>query len=295
MQASIDIADFRTFVTVVSVGSFTAAADILMTNKAHVSRVIARLEAHLGAQLLRRTTRQISLTEVGQEFYQRATDILNAIDAAKDVVAQSQGKPSGTLRIASGWELGALYVNDWLSQFMVRHPDVRAEIDYSSRVVDIIHEGVDVAIRAGALSDSGLIARKLGEIRFGLYARPDYLGHAGMPDAPEQLDRHSLIMFAPRGKPKWTLIRGQDSQRIARTPRIAVNSNVAARDIACNGLGVALLPLKDAARFVERGELRQILPDWSGTPVPIHAVYASSRYLSPKVRAFIDLAAANFG
>lgn len=197
-------------------------------------------------------------------------------------------------QIASGWELGALCVNAWNGAFATQNPDITLEVYYSGRQIDIVHEGIDVAIRAGRLPDSDLKARRLGEIDCGLFACPSYFSQKAPIRHPDDLAYHDLIMLAARGRPRWNLVSGVPEIEINGPCRIAVNSNVAGRDIVRAGLGVSLLPKRDASHFVAKGELKLTLPNWSGAPVPVHALYAPDRYLAPKVRAFIDHAAAAF-
>ena len=289
MKATIENSDLATFTTVVTEGSFTAAANRLDTNKAHVSRVVSRLEARLGAQLLNRSTRQISLTEVGREFFERASSILAAVEAAELAVSRLQGAPTGTLKLSAGAEFGQLRVNSWVTDYLARYPEVSVAADYSNRIADIIHEGIDVAIRVGDLPDSELSARRLGDIDYGLYAHPNYLMAAGRLETPADLASHPLIHFSPAGHKRWELTDGQVTRHLEVEPRLSVNNNLAVRHAVAEGLGIALLPTFQAEQLTDLQPLTRVLPDWSRPPVPVHAVFASGRYMSPKVRAFIDV------
>ncbi|KAK0341928.1 hypothetical protein LTR94_024384, partial [Friedmanniomyces endolithicus] len=277
------------FVAVVTDGSFTAAAERLGTDKARVSRLIRRMEERLGARLLHRSTRRLSVTEVGRDYFERASSILMAAEAAEAAVAQQGFEPRGRLRITAGAEFGSTRVDGWIAAFLLAWPKVTVEAEYTNRIVDIIHEGVDVAIRIGELQDSDLSARKLGEVTYGLYASPGYLGRAGPPDNMEALRRLDLIMHAPRGKPSWTLVKGQIVEKVAGAPRCVVSNTLAATNLALSGLGVAQLPRHMAEPHVAAGRLIRVLPDWARIPAPVHAVFASTRYMDPRVRGFVDL------
>lgn len=285
-----DIESLILFRTVVEQGSFTAAANLLNKDKAHVSRVISRLENRLKVQLLWRSTRRLAVSEIGRELYERTVSILNALEETQRVLANTQNEPIGHLRISAGSEFGVIRVNHWIAEYMKRYPKVRVEADYSNRLTDIIHEGIDVAIRVGPLPDSDLSARSLGEVKYGLYASPTYLAQHERISHPEQLSEHSLIQFSPRGKAKWVLTNKADIYTVDGEPVFLVNNNIAARDIAASGMGVVLLPVFLALPLVKTGSLARVIEVWEKTPVKVSALFASSRYMAPKVRAFIDTA-----
>jgi DNA-binding transcriptional LysR family regulator len=290
-----ELSHLDTFVKVVQTGSFTRAAEQLRTQKAHVSRVVSQLEAELGVRLLERTTRSLSLTEIGREFFERAVGILGAADDARRAVQQAQGEPRGTLRLSCGVEFGMLAVNRWVRDYLLRHPDVNVDLEMTGRVVDIVHEGFDLAVRVGPLADSTLAARKLGELRYGLFAAPDYLRRHPPPRQPGDLAQHALIRFSgSRLRLVWTFTRGADTQRVEPVARLNANNSFAVRDAAVDALGIAQLPLLLAQPEVDAGRLVPVLADWQLPSAPVHAVFASARYLTPKVRAFIDLAVEAF-
>jgi LysR family transcriptional regulator for bpeEF and oprC len=290
MQATIPIEELTVFVTVVREGSFTGAARTLGTQKAHASRVVSRLEKRLAVRLLQRSTRSLAVTEVGRELYERAVGILSALDETQALIQRTQAEPQGVLRLTCGVEFGLLVVSRWIRGYLERYPLVRVEADFSDRLVDLIHEGFDLAIRVGELADSSLSARSLGTISYALYASPEYLGREAPPERPEELVSHDLIIFAAESPPAWRLVRASEHIDIDTQARLLVNNHVAARDATIDGLGIALLPRFQAAPFIQDGKLVEILPGWTRTPAPVHAIFASSRYLTPKVRAFIDLA-----
>jgi len=287
-----DLPSLQAFVKVVQTGSFTRAATALGTQKAHVSRVITQLEKGLGVRLLERTTRSLSLTEIGREFFERSVGILASVDDAQRAVQKAQGEPRGVLRLTCGIEFGMIAVSGWISTYLARYPQARVDADFTGRLVDIVHEGFDLAIRVGPLADSTLAARKLGELQYGLFASTEYLARRGEPDHPDDLSTHDLLAFAGGSHhTTWTLRQGAESARVDATPRMKANNVFAVRDAAIAGLGIVQLPLIVAAPATESGRLTAVLPRWTPPSVPVHAVFASARYLTPKVRHFIDLAA----
>ncbi|GAA3113668.1 LysR family transcriptional regulator [Rhizobium viscosum] len=289
MTTTVGISEMRVFVAVVTEESFTAAAERLETDKARVSRIVQRIEEKLGARLLNRSTRRLSVTEVGRDYFERASSILAAAEAAEAAVAQQSQEPKGRLKITATPEFGTTRVDSWVAAYLSRWPKVTVEAVYSIRFVDIIHEGIDVAIRLGALQDSDLSARKLGEVTYGLYASPDYLKRAGAPRTVEDLKRHDLIMKTSSGRSSWTLVNGEATEKVSQTPRCALDNIVAARNLTLSGLGIAHLPRYMAEPYVAEGTLARVLPGWASVPMPVHAVFASTRYMDPKVRGFVDL------
>ena len=283
----------QAFVKVVQTGSFTRAADALRTHKAHLSRQVSQLERELGARLLERSTRAISLTEVGRGFYERAQGVLAAVDDARLAVQHAQQAPSGTLRLTCGVEFGMLAVSGWINRYLRDYPPMKVDVDMTARVVDVVHEGFDLAIRLGPLPDSTLTARRLGMLDYGLYAAPAYLAANAAPHDPADLGAHALLVFsAGRQRPVWQLSRGSETERVTPRPRLRATNTFALRDAAAAGLGIAALPGLVAEPLVAGGQLVRVLADWDLPQIPVHAVYASARFLSPKVRAFVDLATA---
>jgi LysR family transcriptional regulator, regulator for bpeEF and oprC len=290
-----DLDALRAFVKVVQTGSFTRAAEALGTQKAHLSRVISAFEAKLGVRLIERTTRSLSLTEVGRELHERAVAILAAIEDTERVASHLHDAPRGQLRLTCGVEFGMMRVGSWIRGYLRKFPEVTVDADFTARIVDLVHEGFDLAIRVGELADSGLVARRLGALQYGLYASGDYLARKGTPAAPEELKAHELLMFsAGSHRGGWRLLCGARQVRVERSARLRVNNSFAVRDATIDGLGIAQLPSLIADADVHAGRLLRILPDWQPDPVPVHAVFPSARYLTPKVRAFIDHAVAAF-
>jgi DNA-binding transcriptional LysR family regulator len=290
-----DLSTLQAFVKVVQTGSFTRAADALGTQKARLSRVVSQLERELAVRLLERSTRSLSLTEAGREFFERAHAILASVDDARQAMQRIRGEPQGTLRLTCGVEFGLVAVSGWIAEYLAAFPQVQVEADYSNRVVDIVHEGYDLAVRVGPLSDSSLAARRLGLLDYGLYASAAYLQRHGRPEHPRELAAHALVAYvgaAPQGH--WQLERGEETHRLKLQPRLRVNTSLAAREAMQRGLGIGLLPRRVAEPAGSAPPLEPVLAGWAPPEVPVHAVFASARYLTPKVRAFIDLAAGNF-
>ncbi|MFO1310921.1 MAG: LysR family transcriptional regulator [Burkholderiales bacterium] len=290
-----EIGELAAFVKVVQSGSFTRAADALGVQKANLSRTISGLERKLGARLLERTTRSLSLTEIGREVFERAVGIVGAVEDTERVAQRMIGEPRGTLRITCGVEFGMIAVSRWVTEYLDKHPQVAVDCDFTGRLVDIVHEGFDLAIRIGPLSDSTLAARRLGEIRYGLFASPAYLAHRGKPRSPESLEGHELLHFSNAGRRQaWVLRRGSGERRVDAAGRLRINNSFAVRDAVARGLGIALLPKIVVDRADGPRSLVRVLPDWEPSPVPVHAVFPGTRYLTPKVRAFIDHAVEAF-
>lgn len=283
------------FVRVVQAGSFTRAAEALGTQKARLSRIVTRLESDLGLRLLERTTRSLSLTEAGREIFERAVGILGAVEDVERVAQRIHAEPRGVLKLTCGVEFGMIAVSGWIDAYLRRHPQVSVEADFTGRLVDIVHEGFDLAIRVGELPDSRLAARCIGELQYGLFASPQYLARRGVPGTPEDLAQHELLVFtAGSHRSGWRLSRGADHRRVDAPARLRVNNSFSIRDAARDGVGVAQLPLLVASEGLDTGALVRVLPEWSPPAVPVHALFPSGRYLTPKVRTFIDLAVAAF-
>lgn len=285
-----DLQALNAFVKVVQTGSFTRAAESLGTQKAHLSRTITQLEKKLGVRLLERTTRSLSLTEVGREMFERAVGILGAIDDAKRTAQKTQAEPRGVLKLTCGVEFGMISVSRWITDYLQRYPLVQVKAEFTGRLVDLVHEGFDLAIRVGNLPDSSLAARKLGVLDYGLFASPAYLARRGAPATPDDLANHDGLAFSGGSHSQvWRLHHDAEKAEVTIVPRLLVNNSFAVRDAATQGLGIAQLPLFMALDQLNQGVLVRVLPQWKRPDVPVHAVFPSARYLTPKVRAFIDL------
>lgn len=288
-----DFSQLNTFVKIVQTGSFTRAAELLDTQKTYVSRVINQLEQQQGVRLLDRTTRSLSLTEAGKVLYERAVRILEAVQEAELSLQQQKHHPQGTLKITSGVEFGMIAVSGWINRYLKQYPEVNMEADFTHRVIDIVHEGFDLAIRLGELKDSSLVARKLGELHYHIYAHPDWVRDHPPIEHPNQLNGQSLCVFTGgSAKLLWRFehpTQGKINLTLTN-PRLWMNNTFAVRDAIIEQLGIGMLPTVVAEPEVKQGRLTPILTDWRLPSIPIHAVLPSNRYLTPKVRAFIDLA-----
>lgn len=275
-----DLVALRAFVKVTQTGSFTRAAEALGTRKAHLSRVIAALEKDLGVRLLARTTRSLSLTEIGRDFFERAMGILGAVEDAERAVQNAQGEPRGVLKLTCGVEFGMIAVSGWIATCLERHPEVRVDADFTSRVVDIVHEGFDLAIRVGPLADSALVARRLGDLHYGLYASGNYLDRRGTPVRPEDLVAHDTLAFAGGShQSTWALSADEITERITaaaaageqrvRRPRCRdrrprdrpASAGDRARCSGCGPAGCGSAAVVTAAGAGTRGLRERALPD----------------------------------
>jgi len=234
--------DILIFTKVVEQGSFTAAAERLELPKSSVSRAVSRLEERLGAELLRRSTRQLRLTEIGQRYYDHCRRIVQELEEANSVVASYQAQPSGLIRITAPYILGQAFLGMVLAEYMATYPDVTCHVELSNRRIDLIEEGFDVAIRVGELPDSSLKMIHLGRATAALFASPTYLQRHGNPQTPEEIAAHVLLDNAQTPVKVWTLHRGSDQVRVAVSPRIVCNDTVILLEHAIAHLGIAVLP-----------------------------------------------------
>lgn len=287
----------RIYVKVIEAQSFTLAAERLDTPRSHISRVIAQLEAELGVVLLERTTRTRSITEAGREVYERALGILGAVDETLRATQRVHEEPRGLLRLTCDVEFGMITLGSWIEDYVARYPQVSVEVEYTSRELDLVHEGFELAIRSGPLPDSRLVARPLGRLDCGLFASPGYLAARGSPSEPADLDAHDLVVFTGGAvKAGWTLCHPEREGKVSvkASARIRINAGSGVRDAMLKGLGIGQMPWVMADEVVTKGQLQPVLQPWHPPPMEVFAVYPSSRYLTPKVRAFIDLALERF-
>jgi DNA-binding transcriptional LysR family regulator len=284
-----DLNEIVVFARVVETRSFTAAAQQLGLPKSTVSRKVAQLEERLGVRLLQRTTRKLNLTEVGQAYYERCARIVQDIAAAEQVVTDMQTAPRGLLRLTAPVDLGSTYLGALVAEFLLAYPEIQIELDLADRVIDLIEEGVDLGIRFGPLTESTLIARKLGVMQMRLYASPAYLARRGTPTAPAQLGDHDTLLFAPSARViPWSLHGPDGLVEVPQHGRLISNGILGLRDAARAGAGITLLPEFVIGDDLATGRLAVVLPAWSMTRSELFAVYPSTRNLSPKVRAFLE-------
>ena len=290
MRGTADLNQILVFVRVVRAGSFSEAARQLGVPKATVSRKVSELEGRLGARLLQRTTRKLSLTEAGRVYFDRTAPSITEIEEAEHSVRQLQAVPRGTLRVSIPLMFGML--GPIVAEYLELYPEVQVEIVCTDRKVDLVDERFDAAIRTGALADSTLVARKLGTSRAALVAAPSYCKRRGEPRTPAEVTTHECIVFGAGTSPAlWILEAGTKRSEVRVTPRLAVNDMEIMRSVALAGAGITWLPELFCGADIRKGRLRQLLPDWCMAPVPVHAVYPTARQVSPKVVTFVDLVA----
>lgn len=279
------------FVAVCDANGFAAGARRLGLSPSAVTRLIGALESRLGVRLLQRTTRSLSLTDAGRGYLARARRILADMEEVEASVQNERAVPRGRLVVSAPRMFGRLHVAPQLSAFMARYPEVVSELQLNDRAVNLIDEGVDVAIRIGMLDDSSLVARRLGETRRVVVASPAYLDRHGRPQQPEDLTAHQIILFASLDAlPEWHFIERDGKEvRVRLAPRFLTNSNEAAIDHALAGGGLARVMAYQVMDSVRAGQLRVVLAEHELPPLPVNVVYPSSRLLSAKVRGFIDL------
>jgi DNA-binding transcriptional LysR family regulator len=289
--------DLETFVAVVEAGGFSPAAERLGVAKSAVSRRVSALEQRLGARLLNRTTRRISLTDAGRALHARARTILADLDEAEQSVAAAHRELRGRLKIAAPLSFGLLHLQPAIDDFLTRHPAVQIELDLNDREVDLIEEGVDMAVRIGELADSSLVARRLAPIRRVAVASPAYLASRGTPRHPNDLAAHQGLRYTNiRRRDAWTFLDPRGRAVRPEVPeRLRANNGEALAAAAADGLGIAILPTFTVHRAVERGELVVILRDWRLTAPGLHLVYPPGRFMSRRVRAFSESLAERFG
>jgi len=283
------------FVKAVELGSFSAAAEALRISPQLVGKQVGQLEKHLGVQLLQRTTRRQSLTDVGRRFYERAKLILAEMDAAEGLAAETRAMPSGSLRVNAPVSFGSYALAKALPDYVRENPHVSVDLTLSNRVVDLIDEGYDVVFRVGELADSGLIARALASYRLVLCAAPAYLARHSPIHTPFDLQAHDCLGFArAKLETHWTFDGPDGRTTVAVTGSLMSDHSDPLFWAGVAGLGIALLPSEVADSALKDGRLIEVLPDFRPPTHPMHLLYGSDRRLTPKLRSFIDFAAARF-
>lgn len=285
----------KTFLRVAETGSFSAAARDLGVGQPAVSKTVAQLEEALGARLVIRSTRRLALTEDGLRYLEAARVALEAVDAAEAAVAGRSAQPRGTVRLAASIAFGRLHLAPRLGRLFARHPDLNVELRLSDGFVDLIEDGVDVAVRIGALRDPGLVARRVGAMRRVTVARPDYWDRRGRPARPEDLTGHDCLVYDGLSTGDVWTFGGPDGPVTVRVKgRLRTTVSDAMREAVLAGLGVGVTP-----RWMWRDELRDgtletALDAFEPTPRSINAVFPERRMISPKVRAVVDFLAEEF-
>jgi DNA-binding transcriptional LysR family regulator len=293
-----NLTEIAIFVRVVESGSFSTAAEKLGLSRAAVSKSVSRLEERLGARLLHRTTRRLSVTEAGRALFSRGREALATIEDAQLEVGRLQGEPRGTLRVSGPIFFGVRYVAPVLAEFLARYPAIEAEVELDDRVVDIVEEGFDVAIRIAELQDSSLVSRCLARCRHVVCASPEYWQRHGKPVQPEDLAGHNCFIYSYGSSQRAWRFLGRDGREVAVPVggRLRFNNTEMARLAAVRGLGVILLPTFYVGDDIREGRLLPVLEDYRiAREVSVYAVYPAREHLPPKVRVFVDLLAERFG
>jgi DNA-binding transcriptional LysR family regulator len=289
------LTDIAVFVRVVERGSFTLAADDLALSRAVVSKYLSRLEDRLGARLLHRTTRRLSLTEAGAALFEASRGALERIEEAEAAVARFQAKPRGRLRVSAPMSFGILHLGPAMADFSRAYPEVTLDVRLDDRYVNLVEDGFDLAVRIGELTDSSLVARKLAHTRTVACASPAYLARHGEPETPEDLAAHDCLIYsyladvwrftAPDGREIPVAVKGS----------LRINNGIVLAEAAVAGHGILVTPTFYVAPLLRDGRLRQILARYKAKELGIHAVYPQRGHVPPKVRAFVDFLAQRFG
>lgn len=283
------VTGMKTFARLVECGSFTAAARATGLSQPTISKQIAALEQHLGCKLIRRSTRQIKLTEAGSEFYERCKRILSDVEEAEASVGHKKTSPTGTLVLNIPITYGRLYILPTLWRFLAEYPDICLDVRMDDRYVDLIEEGIDVAIRIGPLADSNIIAKKIGKSQRVAVASPRYLAHHREPNSPRDLKDHSCIIYSLlTTRNEWHFESENGKEMVRVSGRFTANSPDAIRDAVVSGVGIAITPTWLVRDCIERGSLKVILPKYTPTALDIHAIYPERSFIPAKVSCFIQ-------
>ena len=289
-----DLNAIRIFVKVVQVGSFVQAARQLGIPGSTASAKLSALEQSLGVTLLQRTTRKLHLTQAGEAYFQHCLRALDEISSGEAQINSALRDPQGQLKVTAPIDWGGSCLMGLLSNFRKKYPKVNLEFNFTDQMIDLVGQGFDFAIRAGSLKDSGLIAKRLGFASWVPFASPGYLKKAGIPSHPKDLSTHACIHFTPFGEEPWTMSKGISTVKVPTHSPIAGNDLHLSKALCLAGFGVALLPTFVCQAEIAAGKLIQILPEWSAYSDPIHLLYPRQKFISPKVRAFIEVAVVEF-
>ena len=286
----------RVFTAVVDAGSFARAAEKLELSRGMTSRYVAQVEAHLGVRLLNRTTRRLSLTEAGNDYYQRATQVLALVEEAEQAASHEAAEPRGTLRINASVAFGARHMGGLIGAYLRRHPQVRVDLTLNDRIVDLVEEGFDVAVRIARRIDPGLVARRIAPARTIACASPAYLRQSGAPKTPADLVRHNCLTYAYAGaQNEWRFTRGKREQTVKVGGTLHANNGDILSRAAADGLGVTVQPTFLIDGLLREKKLMRVLEGWEADSLTIFAVYPSRQFLPAKVRSFIDFMLEHFG
>lgn len=286
------LTEMQIYVAVAECEGFAAAARRLGISPPVVTRAVADLEARLGVRLLNRTTRYVRATDAGQRYLDDARRVIAAADEADEVAIGVNSEPRGHLTVTAPVLFGRIYVMPAIVDYLQRYPAAEVSALFVDRVVNLLEEGVDVALRIGELGDSSFNALRVGRVRRVLCASPDYLARQGVPENPDALTGHSIIVATSLGaNVEWRFMQDKTPWVVRIKPRLSVSSNDSAIEAAVRGLGIARLMSYQVAPEIDSGKLKILLSEYETAPVPIHIVHREGRYTSTKIRSFIDLMA----
>lgn len=284
--------ELKVFAAVAGTGGFAKAAAKIGSSPPAVTRVISGLEQRLGVELFSRTTRRVNLTDHGKLFLARARTLLADLEMAEAEVTGESHVPTGRLTVTASVTLGRSLLPPIITGFLATQPRITARVMLLDRVVNLVEEGVDVAVRIGALADSSLIARHVGDVRRLLVASPEYLAARGVPKSAADLKRHSIIAFtALMPNNEWSYLGERGASRVSLDPRFEINDATAAIAAAEAGQGITIALSYMVARSIREGRLVPVLKKLCPPAIPVHLVYPESRIVAPKVRSFIDYSA----
>ncbi|MBT7247518.1 MAG: LysR family transcriptional regulator [Proteobacteria bacterium] len=292
-----ELTQIKSFVALVESRSISKAAERMDIAVSAVSRRLKELESGLGVQLVQRTTRRMHITEAGEKFYRRCGRLLDDLEEAKREANNTATALSGTLKIATPLSFGVAHLSPAVAAFMHLHPQIKIELDMSDRRIDLVEEGLDLAIRIGALEDSSLMARKLASVRHVVCASPDFLNRHGIPSTPQDLSALPALCYGNLNQPDTWHYHDKDSKpgQVKVPMRMRANNGDALVEAAIAGLGVLCEPSFIVHGSVERGVLKPLLTDYQWNPMGIFAVYPQTKHMPTRVRAFIDFLVSSFG
>lgn len=283
----------RVFVRIVETGSFTKAADTLYINKTSVTQIIQQLEAQLNVKLLHRTTRKVTVTTDGAIYYERVLQLLADLDDIENSLTNATAVPKGRLRIDVPSPLARMLLIPALNDFYARYPDIQLNMGVSDRIVDLLDENVDCVIRGGEITNQGLVARRLGELKLNVYAAPSYLHKAGIPTHPSELEESSHytvgFLWSREGKSfPYTMSRGQERLTVRGRHQLIVDDGNAYLAAGLAGLGILWLPEYMATPHLHSGELVTLFTEWQFQSMPLYLAHSPNRHISARLRVFID-------
>lgn len=282
------------FSHVVKAGSFTGAAKRLGIAKSAVSKHVSLLEKNTGAILINRSTRSLSLTDIGETYYQSCSQLISILENTRNTTEALQDEPRGLLRISSPSSFGIDHVAPLLNQFLQQYPDLTAELQLDDNIIDMTQEGIDIAIRVGWLPDSNLRARKLKDSQMLLCASPDYLERYGMPTTPDELTQHEWIIFSALPTPyHYTFTKNKTSKKIQVKGRLKTNNGHAVRKLVLESAGISALSNFVVGDDLKNGNLIQLLPEYHIDIVSVYAVFHTQHLQQAKIRTFIDFLVEN--